>query len=164
MNESIREVYDTVEREVDRMRLLVHMHASEYEALFLYLKEHGRPDGYDGTFASLGVTRDQLNGLIVQFHLGEKESFRAADPVINFLLDRGWTENGNSEDAGWGYRQFSFRKIEKDPPMFWPSHKEWKPYELTATVRIWPHPSSQVCKKVEDGQEAKYKFVCEAGA
>lgn len=161
MNEPIKHYFNRVEKEVDRMRLLVGMHAMEYGCLVAFLRELGRPEDVShGTYASVGFQYGQLNGLIVQYHLQEQESFVAAEPVLSWFLDRGWKQGTQHEDASWGYRQVEFTKVEPEPAMFWPPHKEWKPYELTATVRIWPHPNSQVCKKVEDGTEPKYKFVC----
>jgi hypothetical protein len=161
MTQPIGKPYQHVERVVDAMRLKVSMHYADYINMMAFLKGLGRQDGYNGTYADIGFEWGQLNGLIVQVKLQQDESFKAAEPIISWLLEHGWTQNGNSEDARWGYRQVDFRKTENQPPMFWPSHKEWKPYTLTATVRIWPHPDSQICKKVEDGQETKYKYVCE---
>lgn len=161
IDSDISVIHQEMEKKLDDTRLLVHMHAHEYQLLGEFIQSLGRPSGYDGTYRDLGHTDGSLKGIIVQCHLLKHESFKAGAPIIEWLLSRGFEQDGNDENADWGYRQVAFKKIEHNPPLYWPSHHEWKPYRLTATLRMWPHPEGQNCKKVEAGQEVKYKFVCE---
>jgi len=160
---SISYAYKDCEKEVERMRLLIHMHAHEVNLMQQFIAGlHRLPveNSWRNTYASIGYTHMMLNGLIVQFALGKDEGFSAAEPVLEFLLHRGWKPSGTSEDADFGNREYRFKKTETAMPLFWPSHHEWKPYELTATVRVWPHSESVICKKVQVGVKPEYKFEC----
>lgn len=157
----IHEIHKKMEEQIDGTRLLVHMHAHEYQLLNKFIQSLGRPNDVNGTYTDLGFTDGSLKGLIIQMHLEKTESFKAGTPIIEWLLSRGFVQEGNDENADWGYRAVTLKKIETAPPLFWPSHHEWKSFKLTATLRMWPHPEGQNCKKVEAGQETKFKFVCE---
>lgn len=159
-NRSIEEVYADGEKEVDDIRLRIHMHAQEYRMLQEFVSDLGRPMDSNGTYADLGWRQGSLLGLIVQMNLAPEESFKAASPVLEFFLARGWTADGQDENGAWGYRAYKFKKVETARPLFFPSHHDWKPYTLTATVRVWPDANGQLCKKVEAGFEPKYKFEC----
>ena len=160
---TLSEFYADVEKVVDRMRLKVHLHAHEFVLLSEFVAGLNRPSvrPYSETAVSLGYEYGQLQGIIVQFFLDKHESFAACTPVIEHLLERGWKQDTQEENASWGYREVAFKKTHTDQPLFWPTHKEWEPQTLTATIRMWPHPTSQICQKVEDGTEPKYKFVCQ---
>lgn len=160
---AISEINAEAEKAIDRMRLLIHLHAQEYIMLCRFVESLGRPDGYDGTYAGLGCTPGSLIGVFAQVHLAKDESFKAAEPIIAYLLERGWVVSGQTEEASeyatWNYREVTFKKP-SDPPLF-PSTRDVAIPALTATVRIWPHADSAVCKRVEDGVVPKYKLVCE---
>lgn len=160
---SITYAYKDCEKEVERMRLLIHMHAHEVNMAQQFIAAMNRCEketGWRNTYATIGYTRMSLNGLIIQFALAKHEGFPAAEPVLDFLLSRNWVPDGTSEDADFGNREYRFKKTEQATPMFWPSHLEWKPYELTATVRVWPHSESEICRKVQTGVKPEYKYEC----
>lgn len=160
---SIAYAYNDCEKRVEQMRLMIHMHAHEVAMLQQFivgLNRDGVESGWHKTYATIGYTPMSLQGVIVQFALAKTEGFQAAEPVLEFLLSRGWTPNGTSEDADFGNRDYKFKRIETDPPLYWPSHREWKPYELTATVRVWPHNESVICQRVQVGVKPEYKFEC----
>ena len=161
INPDIHDVHQDMEKKIDEIRLLTHMHAHDYQMVHGFIASLGRPSDYNGTYANLGFTDGSLKGIIVQMHLEKQESFKAGAPIIEWLLSHGFEQDGNDENASWGYRAVTFKKMVNEPPIFWPAHHDWKPYRLTATLRVWPHPEGQNCKKVETGQEATYKFVCE---
>lgn len=148
MNYPVEHFFEKIEDEARRMRLLVNTHSNEYMHLLAFLRNLGRPADTSGTYASIGFKDGAVPGIIVQFHLSADESFMCAEPVVSWFLSCGWKLNEQSEDTSWGYRQIVFKKVVNGLDA------------LQATVRIWPHPQSQVCKKVEDGTEPKYKFVC----
>lgn len=162
---SIEEIYAEAEKGIDAMRLTIHLHAAEYSALSRFIESLHRPDVDGGTYGDIGYqTGWCIRGLIVQVHLTKEESFKDAEPILTWFLDRGWTQCGQSEDANWGvysmgYRQVEFKKT-GHVPMFW-EHKSIPSLEMRATVRMWPHRDGVTCKKVEDGVEKKYKFVCQ---
>ena len=158
---TIAEYYEDVEKRVDEMRLNVHLHAHEYGVIQEFIASLGRSDDYQGTYLQLGYETNSIYGVIVQVHLKKDESFKAASPIIDYLLERGWKQHDQSDTADWGCRTIEFRKRHPDPPLFWPSHKEWKGKDIGCAVRIWLNAESQICKKVEDGVEPKYKFVCQ---
>lgn len=158
--ERLSEIHAAVEKEVDRMRLTVHLHAHEFTQINEFVATLCRHDGHDGTYVSLGYTSGSLPGVIVQVHLSKEETFKACSPIIDFLFSSGWEQDKQTENVDWGYRQIAFKKMHDAPPLFYRSDKPWKPYKLTCTVRMWPHPLSTTCIKVEDGTEVKYKFAC----
>ena len=105
-----------------------------------------RVNGNDN-YVTFGWEFGQISGLIVQYHLQPNETFRQVVPLIQEFIERGFIECGTSEDASFGYRQFTFNK-----------ETLWGTVPLT--LRVWPHSQSVACKKVEDGTEPKYKFIC----
>lgn len=150
--ESLSDIRANVEKEVDRMRSVVHMHASAFTQINEFVAALGRADGCDGTYVSLGYAFGSLTGVIVQVHLAKEETFKACTPIVDFLLSSGWEQDGQEDNVDWGYRQIAFKKRHSDDPMEIP--------ELTCTVRMWPHLLSDTCMKVPDGTEVKYKFSC----
>ena len=159
---TISDINAEAEAAIDRVRLLIHLHAQEYIMLCRFLESLGRDNGSGGTYSGLGYSGGSIAGIYVQMHLGKDESFKAAEPIIAFLLDRGWTVSGQTETAEgdyWTFREVTFQKP-SDPPLF-PSARDPKIPTLTATIRMWPHKESAVCKRVEDGVVPKYKLVCE---
>jgi hypothetical protein len=158
----IGEINAEAEQAIDKMRMLIHLHAQEYIMLCRFLESLGRDDGSSGTYPGLGYSGGTITGIYVQVHLGKEESFKAAEPIIAVLLDRGWTVSGQTETAEgdyWSFREVTLKKP-SDPPLF-PSARDQKMPTLTATIRMWPHKDSAVCKRVEDGVVPKYKLVCE---
>lgn len=160
---SISYAYQECEKLAESMRLTIHMHMDEVAAIQSFIAELKRPaieEAWRNTYACVGFRPSSLQGVIVQFYLGKEEGFPAAEPVLEFLLNRGWKPNGTSEDADFGNREYRFKKIEPAAPLFWPPHHEWKPYELIATVRVWPHAESEICRKVQVGTKPEYKYEC----
>jgi hypothetical protein len=158
----IGEINAEAEQAIDKMRMLIHLHAQEYIMLCRFLESLVRPNDSCGTYAGLGYSGGSIAGVYVQVHLEKEESFKVAEPIIAFLLDRGWTVSGQTETAEgdyWSFREVTFQKP-SDPPLF-PSARDPKIPTLTATIRMWPHKESAVCKRVEDGVVPKYKLVCE---
>jgi hypothetical protein len=143
MMKSIADYYKDVERRVDEIRLTIHLHAHDYSLIQQFLVGLNRKDDWQGTYTQLGYESGSLQGIIVQFHLEESESFKVATPLLEYLFANGWKQAEQNENASWGYREVSFTKMHNDQPLYWPVGKEWSP------------------KKVEDGVEPKYKFVCQ---
>lgn len=103
---------------------------------------------HEGAYIGMGFKDSQLQGIIIQFHLGREQTFAAVTPVVLWLLDHGWVQHEQTEDAEWGYRQIAFKQNDA----------------LKLTLRIWPHRDSVRCKKVETGEmKPVYKFECEEG-
>lgn len=144
------------------MRTTIEIHAHEVMVTQQFIDSLNRPivDGWSKTYATVGYMPGSLQGLIVQVHLDKNESFKAAEPIIEFLLNRGWKPDGSSEDADFGHREFKYRKTATAPPLFWPQHHEWKPLPMVATIRVWPHKESAICRKVQVGVKPDYTFEC----
>lgn len=159
---ALTDIHQAVEKRIDEIRLTIHLHAHDYTLMRAFLEELGRPEeGERETYLDMGWEYGQLRGLIIQVHLAKEERFVVAEPILTKLLELGWTQSKQNEDASWGHREVTFSKPYPEPPLWWPTHKDWKRTTLTATVRMWPHPDSQLCKKVETGTKLTYKFVCE---
>lgn len=160
---TLHDIHIEAEKEIDKKRLTIHLHSAEFIALSEFLRTLDRPDGISGTYANIGSGGLwSLNGLYVQVHLDEHETFASAAPIIGWFLNNGWEQNGQSEDASWGasigYREVKFKK-QAPPPLFW-KHRDLPKQDLYGTVRIWPNPKSQNCKRVQIGVEPTYKIVC----
>lgn len=163
MTKSIYEIYENVEKEIDRMRLTIHLHSQDYIEFLKFLQQLGRRDVIDGTYANIGSGGIwALNGIYCQVHLEKNEKFSDVVSILNWFLDNGWTQNGQNEDASWGssigYREVKFTKP-ASLPLLW-SHHELPSQSLHATVRMWPHPQSQTCTREQVGVEPTYKIVC----
>ena len=151
--------YENVECRVDAMRLTIHMHAHDYQQIRKAVDEY-RSDN-ENTYATIGWGGEQLQGIIVQWHLREEDTMETVAPFLALVLERGWEAKPTDENADWGYRQYNFSKIENDPPLFWNAMKEWKPYTIRLSVRVWVHLGEGAkCKKVEAGTQPTYKLVC----
>jgi hypothetical protein len=156
---SISEIYKECEKVIDRMRLDIHIHADEAAAIDEFVQEMNRPkEEYRETHTTIGYHPGQVYGILVQFHMSKFETFNVVIPLIEFMLSRGWVKAGMDENAAWGYRGYQFKKPASHP-LYWDG--EWKDRDIKATIRAWVHPLGQTCKKVEDGVEPIYKFVCE---
>jgi hypothetical protein len=140
------------------MRLNIHIHAEEASAIDAFMQGLNRPKERDReTYTMIGYHPGQVYGVLVQFHMSKFETFNSVTPLIEFMLSRGWIKAGTDDNAAWGYRGYQF-KMPAPRPLYWDG--EWKGRDIRATVRAWVHPDGQTCKKVEDGTEPTYKFVC----
>lgn len=164
MTKTLQEIHLEAEKEIDKKRLTIHLHSQAYVEFTEFLRRAGRRDSVDGTYANIGSGGIwSLNGIYAQVHLEQHERFSDVTPILDWFLDHGWKEVGQSEDASWGsttigYREVKFTK-EAPPPLYW-SHHELPTQSLYATVRMWPHPDSQVCVREQVGVEPTYRIVC----
>lgn len=158
---SITYAYQELDRLTLHMRTTIEIHAHEVMLAQQFIASLNRPvNGWTVDYASVGFSPGSLQGVIIQFFLRLDETFKVVEPIIQFLLNRGWVPSASSEDADFGYREFAYTKKATEPPLFWPQHHEWKPKDMTATLRVWPHKESVTCKKVQVGVKPEYKFEC----
>lgn len=151
--------YEQVEARVDTMRLTVHMHARDYQEIRSAVEAH-RADNEE-PYATIGWGGEQLQGIIVQWHLRKDDTMETVAPFLAWVLQHGWEAKPTDENAEWGYRQYNFSKMENNPPLFWNAMKEWKPYMIRLSVRVWVNKSDGAkCKKVEAGTQPTYKLIC----
>ena len=139
----------------------IHLHAHDCMLMEQFVATLNREQGWSGTYVSLGWETMQLRGVIVQFKLTKEETFLAAQPVIDFALEHGWTCKNQEDETDYGCRRLTFSKKHEAPPLYWPSHHEWKPIDLNLEMRLWVHPDGQRCRKVEAGMQPTYKLVCD---
>lgn len=147
---TIQTIYNDLECTIDNLRLNVHKHATEYAAI---------RDTFHGAIGSMDI--DSI-GITIMFWLRPNQDFTVCAPLIEWLLDRGWTHNDQRDRAGWswGSRQIGFTKA-TPLPIEW-SHKDGFPKQvgLHLTIEMWITTSNANCKLVEDGVTPKYKIQC----
>lgn len=83
-------------------------------------------------------------GMTLHLHLGPADTFKAVEPVLAGLLERGWTPAKNGTEDDGHTRDYSFNQ----------EH---------GSVRVIAWPGRDKCKRVLAGVETreKYKLVCE---
>lgn len=123
-------------------------HVARYTADYDQVREFVVGLKRDETYLSFGYEKGDLSGIIVQFHLLPGESFKAAEPAINKLLELGWQPKGTKDDTDWGYRQYEFTKASEAGGL------------LSAYVRAWVGKDT-VCRKVVTGSTEVYEFRCD---
>ena len=103
---------------------------------------------------SLNVKNGQTQGVFIVYHLQKEETLKALKPILDLAVDQGW-EAQPTEDfmGGYGVSYPFEQKIEI----------AGQKHTLNLTLRVFPHPDSQVCKKVEVGVEPKYEIRCSEG-
>ena len=158
----VTKAYEQFHKACRDRELWIHLHAHDCMLMEQFIGTLNREaDVSRGTYVSLGWENMQLQGVIVQFHLGKEETFLSAQPVIDFALEHGWTVKNQEDETDYGCRRLTFKKMHNEKPLFWPSHHDWSPIALNLEMRLWVHPEGQRCRKVEAGTQPTYKLVCD---
>ena len=154
MNNSLESFYHELAIETARMQEVIFRHAEDYHKVVELLKASVRECKWNGCYADIGFKTGQVQGIIVQIHLGKTESFKAIAGIITACTDLEFAVRSQMDNVEWGYREIVLAKPNPEPT------KDPDTRYILLTIRIWPPSDSEVCKRVECGFTPMYKLEC----
>lgn len=106
------------------------------------------------TYWHLNVLHGQTAGIFIRHDLRKTETLHSLGGVLEAIMGLGWKPQPTEDFMdGWGKS--------------YPYHKSIQvggnSHRLQLTLRAFPHPNSQACKKVQVGMEPKYELRCVGG-
>lgn len=153
MGKMTSKALDVYKKEAYRMLDMVALYTKECEQVeallprFLTECEHK-------TYWHLNVLHGQAAGIFIRHDLGETDTLHSLEGVLSAVLDAGWVPQPTEDFMdGWG-KSYPHRKA-----ITIGGKEHW----LFLTLRVFPHPNSQTCKKVQVGMEPKYELRCVGG-
>jgi len=150
MGKMTSQALDAIREESFKMLDTVARYTKECEVMeavlpsYLTHKEHE-------TYWSLNTKWGQTQGIFIAHHLGETETLADLAGVLTAITAVGWMPD-KTEDFMDGYG--------KSYPFHQTITIGGTEHRLTLTMRVFPHPNSQTCKKVQIGTEPKYELQC----
>lgn len=149
----IKKAFEVYKNEAFRMLDVIARYTAACEQIEPQLAAIMKEEGYQ-RYWSLNIKNGQTPGIFVVYHLEKDETLKAVKPILDLAVEQGW-EAKPSEDfmGGYGISYPFEQKIEI----------AGQKHTLYLTLRVFPHPNSQVCKKVVVGTEPKYEIRCSEG-
>lgn len=149
----IKKAFEDYKKEAYRMLDVIARYTAACEQIEPKLAGLVKEEEYR-RYWQLNIKDGQTQGIFVVYHLEKDETLKAVKPILDLAIKQGWDAKP-SEDfmGGYGISYPFEQKIEI----------AGQQRTLYLTLRVFPHPNSQVCKKVEVGTEPKYEIRCSEG-